>query len=235
MNQNINFEDTPVIAYPRWQRLMEMSSIWLFAIFSVLLCVAILGALFSDRSASLSAVWRFALISTPLLGYIAAEFGAGLVHCLADNFGANDTPIFGKAFIKPFRDHHADPAGITRHDFIEANGNNCLITLLMIIPTFALISWYPTPAVIFGAAFVLFLALCTVMTNQIHKWAHLAKPPYAIELLQRFGLILSPESHAIHHTSPHDRNYCITSGWLNPIIEKFGVFSTIVRILKRGA
>ncbi|EQA44581.1 kua-ubiquitin conjugating enzyme hybrid localization domain protein [Leptospira broomii serovar Hurstbridge str. 5399] len=61
------------------------------------------------------------------------DFISGFVHFLGDSFGNERTPYIGKVFIFPFREHHADPKGITRHDFVETNGNNCLVSLPKLI------------------------------------------------------------------------------------------------------
>src|SRR6186713_3356886 len=55
-------------------------------------------------------------------GMCLADFVSGLVHWSADTYGSPTMPIFG-GFVRTFREHHADQVDITRHDFIETNGD----------------------------------------------------------------------------------------------------------------
>ena len=59
-----------------------------------------------------------------------------------------------------------------------------------------------------------------------------------MRLLQRAGLILSPEHHVVHHTAPRDKYYCITVGWMNPLLDKIHFFrfceAAITRINPRA-
>jgi hypothetical protein len=163
--------------------------------------------------------WDYATIALAcVVGYVGADFISGLIHWLFDRYGSVDTPVFGPNFVRPFRDHHIDEKGITRHDFIETNGNNCIATAPLLVPALMVPLHAGEPVALFLVAVLTSGALAVFATNQFHKWAHEDRRPPLIDALQRLGLILEPRHHSIHHTPPFDRYYCITTGWLNPLL-----------------
>ncbi|MGI8650100.1 MAG: fatty acid desaturase CarF family protein [Rubrobacter sp.] len=165
--------------------------------------------------------------------YLAADLASGFVHFTLDNFGDQDTPFLGPYFIKPFRDHHVDPKGITHNDFVDTNGNNCLATLPSMLLVVFLV---PVATAMWGylfGTFFLFLCFGIFLTNQFHKWAHLENPPGWVAAIQRTGVILSKEPHDIHHESPYDTYYCITVGVWNPIFDRFNLFERLERFIRK--
>jgi TMEM189-like protein len=155
------------------------------------------------------------VLTAALLGYLAADLVSGLVHWAADTWGSPDLPVIGPLVLGPFREHHRDPLAITRHDFVETNGNNCLISL----PVLGVALWLSPGADrsgnLFLSSFLGTLVFWVLLTNQFHKWAHLPAPPPPIAFLQRWHLVLPPAHHQLHHTRPFTSHYCITTGWLN--------------------
>lgn len=214
--------------YPHYHRITEILGIIFFIVYFFLIAIDIIPII-----AQLSLINKLVFISgIPCLSYIGADFMSGLVHFLCDNFGSPETPYLGPSFIKSFRDHHTDPKGITRHDFIEVNGSNCIISLPVIM-----ICYYTFPHSeslwwLAFSLFIMFLVLFVFLTNQFHKWAHQDNPPELIKKLQSINLILSVEHHSVHHTSPHDKYYCITCGWLNPVLTKIGFFEITEKVLQ---
>lgn len=168
-------------------------------LFGVLLCVS-----FSGLTAKIEYI-----PAAILAGWLLADLFSGLVHWALDTFGSVRTPVFGPAFIRPFREHHADPGEMTRHDFIEVNGASCLGCLPLLLLSF----WLEG----FIHAAVLFTCIGILFTNQCHKWAHSLpeEKSFLIKKLQDMGLVLSPSEHAKHHTPPYNTHFCTASGWLN--------------------
>jgi ubiquitin-conjugating enzyme E2 variant len=211
----VNVEQTNY-GYSRSHRVVEILSIIL--VFGLLIWLGVRVALTIDTAAG----WVFLAI-TGMVGYLMSDFISGFVHWAGDTIGDESLPFVGKNFIVPFREHHIDPKDIARHDFVETNGNNCIIALVPLSTAFLILPG-KVGYLFFGCALMGFLALFVVATNQFHKWAHSDHPPRVAVWLQDLRLILSPVHHNVHHALPHDRHYCITVGWMNPILNGMRFF-----------
>ena len=154
-------------------------------------------------------------------GYLAADLVSGVVHWLCDQFFEEDTPLIGRVLIRPFREHHRDPLAMTRHGFLELAGNSCL----GLVPVLALAS-LASPGVA-GDAFVVSFGVGAALTNHLHKWSHALHAPALVRSLQRWRLVLTPDGHRRHHGAGYAAAYCVTTGWLNPLIDRLRVFDRL--------
>jgi ubiquitin-conjugating enzyme E2 variant len=188
---------------------------------------------------SAMAVWRlwahiphniWLVLLAVCTAFIGADFISGLVHWAGDTWCSPTTPVIGPALVRPFREHHVDQEAITRHDFVETNGNNCLVSLPGVAASLLVPLDRGWPG-IFLAVFLVALVFWVLMTNQFHKWAHLRSPPPVIAWLQRLHLILPPAHHAVHHAAPFNKYYCITAGWLNWPLTAIRFFPALERII----
>jgi ubiquitin-conjugating enzyme E2 variant len=209
--------------YSSGQRMLEIAGIGTFFAATVLILLRLAHHL-ADHD-----IPRLALIlgSAILLSLLFADFVSGLVHWAADNWGSPEWPILGTGFIRPFRHHHLDPEEMTRHDFVELNGNNCIISLPVLWWAHKTVDVYGPAEGLFWCAFWLLTAYWVFGTNQFHAWAHTKDAPRLVSLLQRLRLILPKQHHHVHHIAPHARNYCITNGWLNTPLRAIRFFEIL--------
>jgi hypothetical protein len=155
------------------------------------------------------------------LGYLMADLLTGFVHWFCDTFFDETTPVIGAGLIAPFREHHRDPLLMTRHGFLELTGSS----FRGLAPVLAVFVWTGETLPVAAQAFAFAIGSGAVATNLLHRWAHEPSPPAVVRILQRTGLVLSPERHARHHAPPYAAAYCVTSGWMNPLCERFGLWT----------
>jgi plasmanylethanolamine desaturase len=207
-------------------RILEQAGIGAFVLLACIALARVVASLLQQPASSRVLMVLLAM----LLGYVIADLLSGIVHWAFDTWWSETTPIIGQAFVKPFRDHHVDPSSITQHDWVETNGNNCLGALPVLVVAFVV----PTSSTrgLFTCTLMLSLALGVLATNQFHKWAHEEDPGRVVRTLQRWHLILPAAHHRVHHASPHDTHYCITTGWFNAVLAASGAFRTMERAVR---
>ncbi len=213
-----------------YMRLVDGGSMTVFFLLEYLLAAEVWHG-FVQLGAAAHAGWLVPVAF--LAGYITADFASGFFHFLADNYGSTSKPFVGPVFIRPFREHHIDPRAITRHDFLEVNGANCAMSVPVLLATWMFLPVGANLFTLFLGAYVGLFLFGIFLTNQFHSWAHVERPPRVIRALQRSGLILGPEHHQRHHTPPFNTYYCITSGWLNPLLARSRFFERIHEPLRR--
>lgn len=183
-----------------------------------------------DRLYELELLWLAAL-AIPL-ALVLGDFVGGLVHWAADTYFSEDTPVVGPALVKPFRQHHIFPRDICTHTLVSMVGNVCILALPVLALCLYLLWVSQDGLLAFAILCTTLMTAATVATNVFHKWAHQEKSSAGVRWLQRMRLVLEPRHHQIHHTEPFEMHYCITNGWLNPLLNKIGFFRKLEGILR---
>jgi hypothetical protein len=227
---DVRLQDAKVLArhYTWKKRLAETISVAVFAVLLVLM---------------LARVWRGIDLRAHvgLLGIafvasmVAADLVSGLVHWMADTWCTVELPIIGPALIKNFREHHSDPKALATKGLIETNGDNCMVLVpVQIGALFIPVAGARTSVQIFYA-FIVFFTFWIMMTNQVHKWAHMKEENLSstVRFLQRTRVVLSAHAHSVHHSVPFESHYCITTGWLNEPLARIGFYRFMERIIWR--
>jgi hypothetical protein len=172
--------------------------------------------------------WLWMLAVAVPLGLLWSDFVTGMLHWIADTYGSENTPLLGPSVVKPFRLHHLYPRDICTHNLVETLGNSCILAVPALSLSLYLIWTMPESQWLAPAVVCLsMLAMGTVLTNLFHKWAHQERPLAIVRWLQRARVVLEPGHHDLHHTEPFNKHYCITNGWLNPVLNRLRFFRKI--------
>lgn len=154
-----------------------------------------------------------------LSAWLMADFLSGVFHWWEDRYGVEDWPIVGPLIVAPNVAHHSQPTAFVHQDLWSRNWTTA-------VPAFSLaaVAW------LLGSPWWCLVFAFTAVGNEVHAWAH-QKCSRPIRGLQLLGIIQSQEQHAEHHRRPFDRNYCVMTDWLNPVLSRAGFWPAIERAI----
>lgn len=171
----------------------------------------------------------FGALAIPPALYIADVFGA-FVHKFFDSFAIEGMNPIGRA-ARQFRIHHEYPISLNEASYINHVYGPSQMTLPFFATTAFLAGTGNLDPVI-GTAAVTF-QMTSMHSMEIHRRAHLAKPSYMTEVLQKARLFLSRSQHMIHHTGMKDDNYQGVNGWSEPMFQKLKLWDRLDRMYWR--
>lgn len=162
------------------------------------------------------------IVSSIILG----DFATGVFHWSVDNYGSIKTPVFGAVCVA-FQGHHVTPWTITFRSFVNNVYKICYAT----VPFLCLLALLPTaPAV---CVFLTLFINWWMISQELHKYAHMRTVPPAVKALQDAGIILSRKEHGLHHTAPFEGHYAILTGVTNSFLDSTKFFRRLENIVFR--
>ena len=164
----------------------------------------------------------FELLGQALVGWILADLIGGFVHWYQDRVARPRWGFLERHLWGPNRLHHVEPLDFAKSGFWERNSTTVIAALAVALPLFT----------IFGFSWVLvFATIGGCVQNEVHLWTHKPRDGW-IKVLQQIGIIQSVAGHARHHKPPQNRNYCILTDWVNPILERLKVWERLERAFR---
>ena len=143
---------------------------------------------------------------------LAADFFSGFFHWLEDTYGVPDMPFVGSRVVVPTIHHHRAPGAMAKRSAWDIN--------LQSVGLAALVVGALAAAGVFCWQIVLTAGLAG-LSNQVHAWSHgHSKGNGVVRFLQEAGLVQTPANHAKHHAPPYDKDYCVLTNWLNPVLSR---------------
>lgn len=144
---------------------------------------------------------------------LIADFITGLVHWWEDTYATKYWKGYWKIIAEPNIIHHKDPKAMIR----DSNSfQRCALSGIFAIIIVSLIYFF------YGINWQIILtAIFSTIGNEVHGWHHglnIRNP--IVKFLQDMCLVQTPKHHSMHHRQPYNRDYCILTNWLNPILNR---------------
>lgn len=157
---------------------------------------------------------------------LALDFLSGVVHWFFDTQIKPGPSRLGHIAVD-FLDHHVRPTRTVEVGFvISAYRPAVLICVPLTVASF----WLPDVL----QATVFWIGALSLYVPQTHKMAHKATRNRWIRVAQSLGILLQPQAHCRHH-SDYRSNFCVFTGWLNPLLDRTGFWRALEQLTGKPA
>ena len=181
------------------------------------------------------------ILASAISGLFVADLFSGFVHIMLDHttIRSNTSPMIRELCLA-FQSHHHNPKELLQKSNLDLLRQT---SAFFPIPFFAVLlnALCHTPK---SVILTQIIAMHTAHWSQvIHKCAHFINHASDVEkatlcaralvFLQENRLLLSPNEHRTHHSSPkYDINFCIVNGWANPVLNFIVKHTDLVKQIK---
>lgn len=163
----------------------------------------------------------FEIIGQILIGWLLADLLTGTFHWWEDRIASEQTLFFGPRVVIYNRIHHRNPSASLLGSFWFRNRES-MITAAVVSILWLLIAG---PSFVWASA-----TLGGMFVTEVHYLAH---HPSRFKVLQDIGIFQSPKHHSIHHSGKQDIRYCVLTNFLNPVLDRIGLWPALERMLVR--
>lgn len=169
------------------------------------------------------------MVSTWLVPFLPAllvtDFLSGVVHWLEDSYGDPNSPILGKYVIAPNQLHHFEPRAFTLSPVWRRNRSLWVLVALITLGIWAAGAMSP---------FWVWVCFFGAISKEIHVWAHRTPRENGaiITWMQRWHIVQSPKTHAVHHTNPKRESFCVMTDIMNPVLDRTRFFRHVEALIK---
>merc|ERR1711871_782587 len=147
--------------------------------------------------------------------FVFTDWMSGLLHVVLDNPVMNTWPVVGPE-AKAFQGHHYDPTAVARGNWMNfLREHHILVFLVMAI---YLVVKPSSPGLML---FSLHFMWMSHVMMAAHRWSH-TNPKYLtsmVKFMMSYHIMMNVQHHSAHHAS-YDCNFCIFSGWMNPLLNQ---------------
>jgi len=154
-------------------------------------------------------IFAFVLLFTFM--YLWFDFYSGVLHVVLDHPRHIEFPFLGQPCLE-FQWHHHIPRDIASKPFMQACGD--LTGVMSVLMSYWFICLHDNT---FGRVLISMKLFAAFLGQFNHRVSHLTRKekPAWVKWMQDSHILLSDQDHRVHHTEPHDQNFCIGCGVMN--------------------